>query len=172
MKEIIYNYDNLKEEEISKTVNRVKVLLTNSKNEILLGYCDDIYQFIGGHMEKGESFIDCIIREVKEETGISLSLDAIEPFMAIKYYNKDYPKAGVNRLSAVYYFAIKSDDSINYDQINYTEQEKQGNFELRYINLDNVTSELENNLNNNEKSKIIVRDMISAILEYQKNNKS
>ena len=36
MKEIIYNTDNLKESEMTRTVTRAKVILVNSKDEILL----------------------------------------------------------------------------------------------------------------------------------------
>jgi diaminopimelate decarboxylase len=36
MKEIIYNENNLKDEEISEWVKRAKVLVVNSKDEIIL----------------------------------------------------------------------------------------------------------------------------------------
>lgn len=39
MKEVIYNYDNLKENEIDEIVIRCKGLIVNNKNEIMLGYC-------------------------------------------------------------------------------------------------------------------------------------
>ena len=72
MKEIIYNTDNLKESEMTKTVTRAKVILVNSKDEILLANGSNTYFLIGGHVEDNESLEDCLIREVKEETGINL----------------------------------------------------------------------------------------------------
>ena len=55
MKEIFINNDKLKDEEIDENVTRVKSLLINDKNQILLGYSHNTYQFIGGHVEKEES---------------------------------------------------------------------------------------------------------------------
>ena len=51
MKEIITNKYNLKEEDLTEIVKRVKVLLINSNSEILLGYSHNEYQFPGGHVE-------------------------------------------------------------------------------------------------------------------------
>ena len=51
MKEIITNKYNLKEEEMTEVVKRVKILIINSNNEILLGYSHNDYQFPGGHVE-------------------------------------------------------------------------------------------------------------------------
>ena len=55
MKEIIYNYDNLTDDMLNNKINRAKVLIINSHDEILFGYADKTYQFIGGHVEVGET---------------------------------------------------------------------------------------------------------------------
>ena len=44
MNELIFNPGNLKDSEIDTFVTRVKVIMLNSKNEILLGYCDGIWR--------------------------------------------------------------------------------------------------------------------------------
>lgn len=44
-----------------------KVLLINRKKNW------EGYAFPGGHLENGESFNECIIREIKEETGLRLN---------------------------------------------------------------------------------------------------
>ena len=38
MKEVVYNYDNIKEIEISDTIKRVKIMLINSEEEVLLAF--------------------------------------------------------------------------------------------------------------------------------------
>ena len=71
MKEIIYNYDYLKDDDITEVVIRSKALIINGKN-IILGNEDNIYQFPGGHLEEKETFVECLKREVLEETGIEI----------------------------------------------------------------------------------------------------
>ena len=46
-------------------------IVVNEKNEMLLIYRHSKWDLPKGHVEKGESFEDCALREVKEETGIS-----------------------------------------------------------------------------------------------------
>lgn len=162
-----YNKDNLTKEDITETVIRVKMLLVNSKDEILLGFCYNTYQFPGGHLEKGETLIECVIREVKEETGIELKLDKIEPFFKIKHYNKNYRGTDENRCSKIYYFEIKTDEKYNLANVNYTESEKEGNFELRYIPLNSVEEVLKASISWNEVNSVIVPEMLAVLKEYR-----
>lgn len=168
MKKIIYNLDNLEDGEIEEVVTRVKVLLLNDKNELLLGYSDMIYQFIGGHVEKGETFTDCIKREVLEETGIEINVDDIKPFMTIKHYTKNYNNSGKNRVSEIYYFYIKCNKACDVSKTCYTDCEKRGNFCLKYVNLDSMEKTLIENIPNNEKNKVIANEMLEALKEFKK----
>lgn len=47
------------------------------------------YIGVGGHMEKGESPEDCVIREVKEETGLSLKSYKLRGLLTFVFENKD-----------------------------------------------------------------------------------
>ena len=106
MKEVIYNYDYLTEEDITEIVIRMKALIINSDN-IYIGNENGIFQFLGGHLEEGETFNECLKREVLEETGIILEDKEIErPFMKVTFLNKDWPEVGKNRKAEIYYYVI------------------------------------------------------------------
>ena len=166
MKEIIYNYDYLKDEDITEVVIRTKALIINNKN-IILGNENNIYQFPGGHLEESETFEECLKREVLEETGIEINDNEIKrPFMKVTYLNKDWPEIGKNRKSEIYYYLIETSKKPDISKVEYTEHEKQGNFKFESIPLSESINVIEKNISKNEKNKVIAPDMIMAITEY------
>lgn len=170
MKKIIINDNNLSDNEITEVVKRVKALIINSKNEILLGYSDHIYQFPGGHVENDESLIGALKREVLEETGIILNIDNIEPFVCHIGYYKDWPEIGKNRKTEIYYYEIKTDKLPNFRKVKYTENEQKGNFELRYIKLDEFEKELNENAKKYDNSYGITKEMLAVFKMYENLN--
>jgi len=89
MKKLVTNQYSLKEEDMTEVVKRVKILLRNSNNEVLLAYSHNNYQFPGGHVEEGETLIETVNREITEETGIVLNVNSLEPFACALGYYKD-----------------------------------------------------------------------------------
>ena len=168
MKELIYNNDNLFDSEINETVIRMKVLLIRNNN-MILGYERGIYQFPGGHLEENESFNDCIKREIMEETGIKiLDKDIGEPIYKIVSLNRNHPDIGRNRRSEIYYYVINTNKDIDLSKTNYTKDELEGDFKVKEIPLNRGIDELQDNINNNEKNKVITPDMIRVIREYMR----
>lgn len=167
MKQIITNKYNLTDADMTEVVKRVKVLLVNSNNEVLLGYSHNNYQFPGGHVEENETLIQTVNREVLEETGMDLGVDNIEPFACARGYYKDWPAEGKNRKIEIYYYEIKTDEKPNLENTEYTENEKDGNFELRYIPLTNVEEELRKNAEEYGDKKGIAREMIELFGVYK-----
>ena len=59
-------------------------LIVKKKNSVLLslrqntGYCDGSYGLVSGHVEEGESAINALIREAKEEAGIQIFASQIQ----------------------------------------------------------------------------------------------
>ena len=106
MKKIIYNNDNLKDDDITELVIRTKALLIKD-NKLLIGNENGVLQFIGGHLEENEDFKECLKREVLEETGIDLDNNEIgDCILKITYLNKDWPELGNNRKCEIYYYPI------------------------------------------------------------------
>lgn len=58
-----------------------KILLIKRKNT---GYMDGMYAFVAGHVEKGESLKQAMIREASEEAGIVLQEKDLEFVCAIR----------------------------------------------------------------------------------------
>lgn len=169
MKKIIVNANNLNEEEMTDLVRKVKILLINSQNEIMLGYSHNEYQFPGGTQEPNEELIDTVNREIEEETGIKLNLSGIEAFACSIGYYKDWPAEGRNKKVEIYYYEVKTDEEPNLDNLNLTEKEKEGNFELRYIPLDNVEEELKKNAKEYGDQHGIAKEMLNLFEVYKEN---
>ena len=168
MKSIITNEYNLTEDEMTETVKRVKALIINSNNEVLLGYSHHDYQFPGGHVEEGETLLQTVNREILEETGINLNINNKKPFACALGYYKDWPEKGKNRKIEIYYFEIKTDKMPNLNNTSYTENEKEGNFQLRYIPLATIEEELKKNAELYGDSKGIAKGMLELFDIYIK----
>ena len=67
MKEIIYNQYNIDENELTDIVKRSKLVVENSKGELLFVKTIDNMFLIGGHVENNESDLITLIKEIKEE---------------------------------------------------------------------------------------------------------
>ena len=172
MEKIITNDYNLKEEDMTELVKRVKLFLINSNNEILLGYSHHDYQCPGGHVEENEDFINAINREVKEETGMELHIKEAEPFACAIGYYKDWPSPGKNRKIEIYYYEIKTDIKPDLSNTKYTEREKEGNFELRYIPIDEVENELIRNVMVYGDKHGIAKEMLKMFEVYKNKHKT
>jgi 8-oxo-dGTP pyrophosphatase MutT (NUDIX family) len=172
MEKIITNKYNLKEEDMTEVVKRVKILMVNSKNEVLLGYSHHNYQFPGGHVEEGETLIETVNREITEETGIKIDIKDINPFACAIGYYKDWPAEGKNRKIEIYYYEIKTDVAPNLDNTEYTENEKDGGFELKYIPLNDVENELMDNAKKYGDERGITREMIELFKLYKNSIKN
>lgn len=168
MKQIVFNHDNLKDSDIDEVVVRTKGLIINDKDEITLGYSHKTYQFPGGHLEYGESLDECLKREIKEETGIELEEVALNPFVKIIYYTKNYRDSGKNRKNEIYYYIIKTNKVFNMDEASLDEWEQDGNYIVKVIPLKNVKKVLFDSIPDNPMNKIIVEEMLNVLDEYER----
>ena len=158
MKEVIYNYDNLKENEIDEIVIRCKGLIINNKNEIMLGYCHNTYQFPGGHLEENETLLDCLKREVKEEIGIELNDEEINKNIIEKntHYTRNYCNSNKNRKNEIYYYVIKTNKLPNINNSHLDKNEIDGNYIVKMININDVEQILIDSISLNEVSKLYI----------------
>ena len=168
MKTIIYNDDNLQENEINRLSQRAKAIIKNDNDEILLACSNFNYHLPGGHLEKDESFEDCLAREIKEEVGVDIPKVTNEPILSIIYYNRDYPMKGTNSKTEARYYEINYEVVPDYKKIKLTDDEINGNFKLEYIKVDNIIKYLEKSLETCTREGV-VKDTIEALKEYINN---
>lgn len=168
MKKVLFNQDNLKEKDIDETVIRTKGIIVNEYDELLLGYSNKTYQFPGGHLEPNETLIDCLKRELKEETGIDIKDDDAYLMEKITYYNKNYRNSNKNRKNEIYFYIVNTKTVYDINKTNLTKEEKEGNYTLKLIPLDKVEDILIESISDNPINKIIVEEMLEVLKEYKK----
>jgi len=83
-----------------------KVLLLKRMNT---GYEDGNYSMIAGHVDAGETFTECIIREAKEEAGITLKQ---EDLRVVHVMHRDSGELENNERVDVFFTAEKWDGKI------------------------------------------------------------
>jgi len=167
MKEFVINDDNLKDEDIEMKVVRVKGLIFNSKNQILLVYNNNTYQFPGGHLDENESIDECIKREIKEEIGIDVNV-VDDPFLSIETYDNNYFGTGKKVLNTIYYYRIFSDEDPDITKTHYDELEANSEFKLFYINFKDIEEFIKNKIDEKEFDVRIAREMLHVVKEYNK----
>ena len=167
MKEIIYNYDLLNESDVNNTIQRVKALIINSNDEILIGYADKTYQCVGGHVEAGETLMTALKRELMEESGIVFDDLDLQPFFRVKYYNRNYPSEGLNTLTSNNYYVIRTDALPNDDMRSLTDYEKEWGYVVKYIHKDKILGVLKDSLVDAKKKNPVI-DTIEAVSEFLK----
>lgn len=163
MREIERNIDNIKNEEITDFITKVKVLLLDKKGRILSAYSNNQYQFVGGSKEENETLNETLIREVSEETGIKLKEENYKPFLLLKSYYKDSPSVGKNKLVEIYYYKIIVAEKPNIKNMKLTSNEKRKNFKIKEIKFKNLEKTLIKNANKSGDKKGIISEMLDVL---------
>lgn len=136
----------------------------------MLGFYHNTYQFPGGHLEENETLLDCLKREIKEETGIELKDNEINKNIIEKntHYTRNYRNTNKNRKNEIYYYIIKTNKLANINNSHLDKNEIEGNYIIKMININNVENILIDSISLNEINKIIVEEMLDVINEYKK----
>ena len=170
MKKLVYNSENLSEQEIDEVVTRVKVFLVNENNELLIATSGGGCQLPGGHREEGEDLMDTVVREMREETGINLEKYEIkDSFFSIQHLTRNYKNSGKNRCSEMIYFHVVTSKEPNLDNLNLTEDEKKNEFAIEKVKIDNIEEYIKSFINKTQKeiNIIIAKEILVAVKEFK-----
>lgn len=166
MKRIIINEEQIDMMKVETTVIRVKAVMVNQKEELLIVHNNHTYQFPGGHLKPKESLEESLKREIKEETGIDSTIEN-GPFMVIEEYYKNYLETGKSRCNKMYYYIIHCSDNPKVEEMSLSELERETDFNLFYIPIKDMEQFLKESIENKSIEKIIGEEMLSVMEEYQ-----
>lgn len=169
MNTLSYNKLNIKDEDVSLFVTRVKAFIQDSLGRIWIATSNSGCQLPGGHVEQGEDVFEALIRELREETGIDVQKEDIKgPFFELKRYTKTDDKR--YRMSNILYFYVKTDDMPDQKKTNFTEREKEYNFTLFQVEFDNIRAYIESFMTEKQTqiNKIIAQEILDAYDELVK----
>lgn len=171
MKVITYNESNLSDEEIDRKACKVRGLIFNNQNEVLLCKYAGLYILPGGSIDEGETKTEAFIREIQEETGIDVNQNDINQFLIIKDYNRNYYdrklKTDINRLTETTFFQTKTNSEISSTNRNLTESELKNGFTVQFVKVDLIPEILKGNDQSNEKVKVFERELLTVLQEYE-----
>ena len=167
MKQILINDYFLTIEDMDFGVIRVKGLIVNSKNEVLLCHNNGTYQWPGGHKEDDETLEVTLLREIKDETGIEASLEN-GPFTQITTYDNDYFNTNRQVINKIYYYRVLTDDFPDIENTNLDELEMMTDFKMEYVKLNELDGFLHNCIDNGTIDKSIGREMLLVLKEYDR----
>ena len=172
MKQIIYNEENLKDEEVDRIVYKVRGIVINPNGQIMLCRNAGIYLLPGGSVEPNEDLLEGLKREISEEGGdMRIDEEKTTPFLQIKSYNKNYYdrnlKRYTNRLTITSFFETYTKDDIIPEKLHLTESEIEKNFMPFFTNLSSVDYIISTNPTaDNEKRAVFDREIRTVLREY------
>ncbi len=169
MKVETLNPNKLTMRDIDKQQHRVKIILLNSKDEILLCKRNGVYNFIGGHIENGEGPLECAQREVREETGITVRLGNFRaPFYKLECFEKNYYNLNKNYFTTIQFLEGRTDALIDLSKRELDEEELKQDFKLVYVPYKDLRGELERNrkVARKEKREFIIDEMLHVLDKY------
>lgn len=170
MKRRIINDDKIDITEVKDTVIRVKGLMVNENQELLVIHNNYTYQFPGGHWRENESLEESLKREIKEETGINCDIEN-GPFMVIEEYYNNYLNLGNTRCNKIYYYIVHSNDGPKIEEMSLSELEQKTDFHLFYIPIKDMKQFLQESIENASIEKEIGEEMLAVMEEYQEKYK-
>lgn len=167
--DFIINEDNLQYSEIQEFSSKVRAILIDENEQILIAKYGNVILLPGGKVDAGETILTAITRELYEEIGQIYSGDELEFFTTLNFYQKNYPKRDgtfQNRLVKTHYF-VGSYKEVKKDKQKLTEKEQKSNFRLELVSLEDLENMILNNDNNNPRNVYFQKELLAILACYK-----
>ena len=135
---IMINPNNLTVDDSFQIFHKVRAIIENDSGEFIISFEAGKCIFPGGKRENGETDLEAIQREIKEETGISISKDDFKELLTLEtiynnYYDYRTDLIKSRYTSTVYYYA-RTSEKINNKKTSLTNVEIEQNYKAFYVN--------------------------------------
>lgn len=167
--DLVINDDNLQINEVQEINTKVRAILVDDNNKILIANYGHVILLPGGKVDEGETVSGAITRELTEELGQNYNSDELEFFRTLNYYQKNYPKRDgtfQNRLIKTHYFIGKYKD-VKSNLQKLTEKEIKDKFTLELVLIDDLENMILNNENNNPRNRYFQTELLTILASYK-----
>lgn len=111
------------------------IIIKNQKIALIYENKHGLYVFPGGSIEDGETHLDALIRETKEEAGLIVKPHSVKEFGSITEIRKDIFVDGIYEQRDYYYTCDVEDVVIEQ---NLTDSEKDIGYQLKFVSLNDA----------------------------------
>jgi len=166
---ITINDEDLKMDEVEEFNSKVRAILIDSENRVLVANYGGVFLFPGGSIEEGEDVGDAVTRELHEETGTAYDKESLEFLTELNYFQRNYLKRNgeaSNRLIKTYYFCAEY-MPIKESEQTLTEREQKDGFKLEMVPLSELEDRVLNNANDNPRNVYFQKEMLEIVRFYK-----
>ena len=115
-----------------------------------------------------------LVREVEEETGISLKLENKEPFLCVeqfmeKYLSSNSEEVSINKRTKTYYYMVEIEEGICESKMKLSDRESENGVTTTRIGMDKIIELLNENNTGNPRNKYFTRELITVVNELNLN---
>lgn len=171
--ETIINEDGLSIHDINEFNSKVRAILIDENNRILIANYGKVILLPGGSIDNGENVDEAIERELEEELGVKYNRNELDYLTNLKYFQKNYPKRDGsfnNRLIETHYFVGKY-KGISSSTQSLTEKEKKDGFALELVELSELEDIVLQNQNNNPRNIYFQNELLTILKTYKDSRK-